>query len=80
MLKNHAQFHLFLAFFLAVLSFHCCEGFSLVMGSEGYPLVAVCGLLIEVASLVEHGSRVCVLGSCGSRAIAHGINSCSSQV
>ena len=80
MLKNHAQFHLLFAFFLAALSLHCCEGFSLVVGSKGYPLVAVWGLLIEVASLVvEHGSRVRVLSSCGSRALVHRFSSCSSQ-
>ena len=37
-------------FFVAILSF------SLVAGSKGYSLVAVCRLLIAVASLVEeHG-------------------------
>ena len=41
--------------FLAVLSLGCCAGFSLVAVSGGYSLVAVCGLLIPVASLVaEH--------------------------
>ena len=31
-------------------------GFSLVVASEGYSLVVVCGLLIAMASLVvEHG-------------------------
>ena len=35
---------------------HCCTGFSLVAASRGYSLVAVHGLLFEVASLVsEHG-------------------------
>ena len=38
--------------FLAVLGFLCCVGFSLVVVSEGYSLVVVCGLLIVVASLV----------------------------
>ena len=33
-------------------------GFSLVMESGGYSLVAVHGLLIAVASLREHGLRV----------------------
>ena len=42
-------------FILAVLGLHCCAGFSPVAGSGGYSLVAVCGLLIVVASLlVEH--------------------------
>ena len=33
----------------------CCMGFSLVVASRGYSLVAGHGLLIAVASLVEHG-------------------------
>ena len=41
---------------LAVLGLHCFEGFSLVVASGGYSLVAVHGLLTVVASLVaEHG-------------------------
>ena len=45
----------FIHLFLAVLGLRCYMGFSLVAGSRGYALVAVCGLLIEVASLVaEH--------------------------
>ena len=43
-------------YFLAVLSLHCCAGFSLVVGSGGYSLVPVLELLIVVDSLVvEHG-------------------------
>ena len=42
--------------FLTVLHLCCCMGFSLVVASEGYSPVAVCGLLVVVASLVEdHG-------------------------
>ena len=41
--------------FLAVLGLHCCTGFSLVVVSRGYSLVAMHRLLIVVASLVvEH--------------------------
>ena len=44
------NFYLFILF-LAVLGIHCHMGFS----AEGFSLVAVCGLLIEVASFVaEH--------------------------
>ena len=40
---------------LAALDLGSCAGFSLVAVSGGYSLVAVCGLLIPVASLVaEH--------------------------
>ena len=41
-----------------MLSLPCCAGFSLVVASGGYPVVAVCRLLIAEASLVWHmGSR-----------------------
>ena len=41
---------------LAVLGLRCCSGFSLVAVSRSYSLVAMCQLLIVVASLVvEHG-------------------------
>ena len=36
--------------FLGVLGLQCCEGFSLVVVSGGYSLVAVQGLLVGVAS------------------------------
>ena len=43
-------------FILALLGLPCSAGFSLVVASEGYSLVVVCGLLIAMASLVvEHG-------------------------
>ena len=46
------QFYLF----LAVLDFHCCSAFLLVVASESYSLVAVRRLLIVVVCLVaEHG-------------------------
>ena len=39
-----------------MLGLCCCTGFSLVAVGRGYSLVAVCGLLIAVASLAEeHG-------------------------
>ena len=52
---------------LAVLGLHCFEGFSLVVASGGYSLVAVHGLLIAVASLfVVQG-----LQSSGSVVVTH---------
>ena len=36
---------LFTYLFMAVLGLHCCAGFSLVVESRGYSIVAVCGLL-----------------------------------
>ena len=38
--------------FLSVLDLHCCTGFSVVVESWGYSLVAVLRFLIVVASLV----------------------------
>ena len=43
--KNHL-------FIVAVLGLHGCAGFSLLVVSGGYPLVAVRGILTAVASLV----------------------------
>jgi len=42
---------------MAVLGLRCCEGFSLVMASGDYSLVAMCGLLTVVAPLVA-GHRI----------------------
>ena len=48
-------FFLIIIYFLAVLGLRCCAGFSLVVVSGAYSLVATCGLLIAAASLiVEH--------------------------
>ena len=42
--------------FLAALGLHCCPQAFFSCGVQGLLFVAVCGLLIEVASLVtEHG-------------------------
>ena len=60
-------------------------GFSLLGGNGGYSLVAVCRLLIAVASLVEEGglqgmqASVAVargLTRCGPWAPLHRLNSC----
>ena len=54
--------------FLAVLGLHCCVGSSPTVASGGYSLavVRVCGLLIAVASPVEH--RLLGFGTCDSLA------------
>ena len=45
--------HIYL--FMAVLDLRCCTGFSLVLASGIYSLIAMHGLLIEAASLAaEH--------------------------
>ena len=70
------QFCLFVYVFLAVPCLRSCVGFSLVVESRGYSLVAVCGLLIAVTSLVaEHGLQVVWT----SVVAAHGLSSCSSR-
>ena len=49
-------FNLFIFLFLAVLGLCCCAGFLSSCGEQGLLFVAVRGLLIAVASLVEeHG-------------------------
>ena len=46
----------FIYLFLAVLSLRCCVQAFSSCGEQGLLFVAVCGLLIAVASLVvEHG-------------------------
>ena len=53
---------------MAVLGLRCRHGFS---------LVAMCGLLIAVASLVaEHGLQ----GARASVVVAHGLSCCGSKV
>ena len=43
----------FFNLFLATLGLHCCLGFFLVVASGSHSLLAVCGLLVAVASLVS---------------------------
>ena len=55
--------------FLAVLGLHCCaQDFSGAV-SDGYSLVAVCGLFIALASLVA----VTGSGHLGSAVAVHGL-------
>ena len=65
--------YLFILKFLAVLGLHCYASFSLFVA-----LVVVCGLLIVVVSLVEHGLCFGGLGSCSSWALEHRLSSCGS--
>ena len=48
-------FFFFLNLFLAVLGLHCCAQVLSRCGEQGLLFIAVCWLLIAVASLVEHG-------------------------
>ena len=72
-------------FFLAVLGLCCCVRAFSSCGEQGLLFIAVCGLLIVVASPVaEHralGVRASVvvargLSSCGSRVLEHRLSSC----
>ena len=54
----------------------CCLGFSLVVASRGYSLVAVHRLLTTVASLVEERG---LEGTRASVVEAHGFSGCGSQ-
>ena len=73
--------------FLAVLGFHHFMDFGPVAAGGGFPLVAVCRLLIAVAALVtERGllglqaSVVVALGlsHCHSWALGHRLSGCGS--
>ena len=54
--RTFSFLNIYIILFLALLGLCCFEGFSLVVVSRDYSLVAGPGLLIAVASLVgEHG-------------------------
>ena len=57
-----------------MLGLPCCAGFSIVVMSRGYSLVAIHGLLIAMASLVVEPR---LKGSCDSAAATHGLSGCS---
>ena len=58
-----------------MLGLRCLSGFSLVVASRGYSVVAVLGLLAPEASLVaEHG----LWAAWASVAVACGLSSCHS--
>ena len=68
---------IYLFIYWAALGFHCARAFSSCGGERGLLFVAVCRLLIAVASLVaEHRLQACGLpvvmacglSSCGTRA------------
>ena len=51
---------------MTMLCLRCCEGFSLVGTSRGYSLLAVCGLLIAVASRGAHALGLVGISGCGT--------------
>ena len=69
--------YLFIYLFLVALGLHCCTPAFSSSGEWALLFIAVCRLLIVVASLVvEHGLLVCGLSSCGSRALERRLSSC----
>ena len=55
-MRSYFFFNNFIYLFLAALGLRCCSRASSSCGERGLPFVAVCGLLIAVASLIaEHG-------------------------
>ena len=77
-MEEGSVFSLTLVFnlFLAVLGLHCCVGFSLVVVNGLILFVMGYGLLIAMACLLVE--RMCCLGSWGSWALEHRLNSCGS--
>ena len=76
----HFQKYFFFFKFLTVLGLLLCEGFSLVVQSRGCSLVAICGLLVMVASLVvEHEAVGTGLSSSGLRALEHRLSGCDTR-
>ena len=70
-------FNLLINLFLAALGLHCCVRAFSSCGERGLLFVAVCGLLIVVASLVvEHGLLAHGLSSCGLHALESRLSSC----
>ena len=82
-------FNVFICLFIfAALGLHCCTKAFSSCGELGLLFIAVCGLLIVVASLVvEHGlwdtwASVVValrLSSCGSQALERRLSSCGTR-
>ena len=73
-------FQIYLFFIFGCAGSFCCTGFSLVVASGIYSLVAMCGLLIAVASLVcPRAHRLQELQHSGSAVVAHGLSCCEAR-
>ena len=68
---------LIICFSMAALGLRCFSGLSPVVASGGCSLAVVHGLLVAVASLVEH--RHAGFSSFGAWALEHRLNSRSAQ-
>ena len=74
------QFILFMYLFLAVLGLRCCVQAFSSCGEQGLLFVALCRLLIAVASLlVEHGLQAHRFSSCGSWTLERRLSSCGTR-
>ena len=63
-------FYYCMCLFLAVLSLHCCAGFSLVAMSRSYPSLQCMGFSLRWLPLLQSiGSRVHRIQQCGSWAL-----------
>lgn len=73
---NCVRKHLHFTFFLLYIQFYLCilAGLGLCF-CVGYPLLAMCRILLWTAGSRTHG-----LGSCGSQALEHRLNSCGAWV
>ena len=70
-------FQIYLFFIFGCAGSFCCTGFSLVVASGVHSLVAMCGLLIAVASLVcPRAHRLQEWQHSGSAVVAHGLSCC----
>ena len=77
----------FIYLFLAALGLHCCARAFSSCGDQGLFFVAVCGLLIAMAShcgawvLGTQASVVVAhkLSSCGLQALEHRLSSCGAR-
>ena len=62
---------------MAALGLRCCAQAFFSCGERGLLFIAMCGLLIAVASLVRSTGSMCLgFSSCGTRAsvvVAHGL-------
>ena len=80
MIKTHViLFDIILCIYLVLagLGLRCCAGFSPVLESGGYSLVAGLTLLVAVVSLVAEQALGHVgFSSCGEQALENRLNSC----
>ena len=70
---------IYLFLFLVALGLCCCTGTSSSCGERGLLFIAVRGLLIAGASLVQHGLQARGLSSCVLQTLERRLSSCGAQ-